>query len=85
MSGERVDTQRGLRIVSPNGHLGIARLYGVDSVDIVTYVPLEKLLALKFTIRRSRSSGSPGDSDIFGAQQYAPLLDLVVPWMGGVG
>jgi hypothetical protein len=26
-----------------------------------------------------RPSGSPGDPDIFGAQQYAPLLDLDVP------
>ncbi|MDH3659664.1 MAG: DUF4387 domain-containing protein, partial [Alphaproteobacteria bacterium] len=25
-----------------------------------------------------RPSGSPGDPDIFGAQQYAPLLDLPV-------
>jgi hypothetical protein len=25
------------------------------------------------------SSGSPGDADIFGAQQYGPLLDLDVP------
>jgi len=24
-------------------------------------------------------SGSAGDGDIFGAQQYAPLLDLAVP------
>jgi len=23
--------------------------------------------------------GSPGDPDIFGAQQYAPLLDIEVP------
>jgi Domain of unknown function (DUF4387) len=36
-------------------------------------------LAIKFTIRRSIPSGSPGDGDIFGRQQYGPLLDLVIP------
>ena len=35
--------------------------------------------AIKFTIYRLRPSGSPGDPDIFGAQQYAPLLDIEVP------
>jgi len=24
-------------------------------------------------------SGSPGDADIFGSQQYGPLLDIEVP------
>jgi hypothetical protein len=24
-------------------------------------------------------SGSPGDADIFGSQQYGPLLDIDVP------
>jgi len=35
--------------------------------------------AIKFTTYRLRPSGSPGDPDIFGAQQYAPLLDIDVP------
>ena len=30
-------------------------------------------------IYRTEPSGSPGDPDIFGAQQYAPLLDIEVP------
>ena len=34
--------------------------------------------AIKFTILRVRPSGSPGDPDIFGSQQYAPLLDVAV-------
>ncbi len=35
-------------------------------------------MTIKFTIGRERPSGSPGDPDIFGAQQYASLLDLPV-------
>jgi Domain of unknown function (DUF4387) len=28
---------------------------------------------------RRLPSGSPGDADIFGSQQYGPLLDIEVP------
>jgi hypothetical protein len=35
-------------------------------------------LAIKFTIYRRTPSGSPGDADIFGSQQYGPLLDIEV-------
>jgi len=35
--------------------------------------------AIKFTIYRARPSGSAGDADIFGCQQYAPLLDIEIP------
>jgi hypothetical protein len=38
--------------------------------------------AIKFTIYRARPSGSPGDPDIFGAQQYAPLMDVEIPLPG---
>jgi hypothetical protein len=34
--------------------------------------------AIKVSFPRPRTSGSPYDSDLFGGQQYAPLLDLVV-------
>jgi len=42
-------------------------------------VVFEPAFAIKFTISRARPSGSPGDGDIFGAQQYAPLLGLEIP------
>ena len=44
--------------------------------DFIEYVPG---LAIKFTVYRERPSGSAGDGDIFGAQQYAPLLELAIP------
>lgn len=52
----------------------LAELYGIDPEVIVTYVPMPQLNALKFTFRRPRPSGGPGDADLFGSQQYAPLL-----------
>jgi hypothetical protein len=36
-------------------------------------------MAEELTITGTRPSGSPGEPDIFGAQQYAPLLDVEIP------
>lgn len=36
-------------------------------------------LAIRFTIRRTIPSGSPGDRDMFGSQHYGPLLDVEIP------
>jgi hypothetical protein len=58
----------------------VTRLYGIPDSRISDFVEFEPALAIKFTIYRERPSGSPGDSDIFGAQQYTPLLDIPVPW-----
>ena len=46
---------------------------------IADFVEFDPGNAIKFTIYAPRPSGSPGDPDIFGAQQYAPLLDVEVP------
>jgi hypothetical protein len=60
----------------------VARLYGIPEARISDFVEFDPACAIKFTIYRDRPSGSPGDPDIFGAQQYAPLLDIVVPGEG---
>src|SRR5688500_12440405 len=57
----------------------VARLYGLAAERIVDFVEFGPAFAIKFTITRLRPSGSPGDPDIFGSQQYAPLLDLEGP------
>ena len=57
----------------------MAKLYGIAPERISDFVEYDPGFAIKFTIYRLRPSGSPGDPDIFGAQQYAPLLDLEVP------
>ena len=57
----------------------VCRIFGIDAARISDHVAFDPALAIKFTIYRQRSSGSPGDADIFGAQQYGPLLDLEVP------
>lgn len=57
----------------------VARLYGIDESRITDFVFFDPAYAIKFSISRNRPSGSPGDSDIFGSQQYAPLLDVEIP------
>jgi hypothetical protein len=57
----------------------ICALYRIAPERIADFVEFDPGNAIKFTIYRKQPSGSPGDPDIFGAQQYAPLLDLEVP------
>ncbi len=57
----------------------MASLYKIPLERISDFVEYEPAFAIKFTIYRLRPSGSAGDGDIFGAQQYAPLLDLQIP------
>jgi hypothetical protein len=57
----------------------VARLYGIDESRITDFVTYDPAYAIKFTILRRVPSGSAGDADIFGAQQYAPLLDVEIP------
>lgn len=57
----------------------MAMLYRIPLERISDFVEYDPGLAIKFTVYRMRPSGSAGDGDIFGAQQYAPLLDLDIP------
>ena len=57
----------------------VAALYRIPPERISDCVEYDPGLAIKFTIYRLVPSGSAGDADIFGAQQYAPLLDLPIP------
>ena len=61
----------------------IARLYGIPEDSVVHFVAFDAARAFKITIRRPLPSGDVGESDVFGAQQYAPLLDIEVPIAGG--
>lgn len=57
----------------------VAELYNIDESRITDFVLYDPANAIKFTIDRIQPSGSPGDSDVFGSQQYAPLLTVQVP------
>lgn len=56
----------------------IASLYRVDVGDILSIIPFEPANAVKITIVRPVASGDIRDTDIYGAQQHAPLLGLEI-------
>ena len=55
-----------------------ARLYNVKPEDVL-FTPYPPALAFKATIPRHISSGDVGDTDVYGAQQHAPLLSVDIP------
>jgi hypothetical protein len=57
----------------------ISKLYGIDESRIVDFVEFDPAFAIKFTISRLQPSGSFGEGDVFGCQQYPPLLELEIP------
>jgi len=57
----------------------ICQLYQVSSDELLTFIFFEPALAFKFTLRRLGRQGGIGERDTFGAQQYAPLMDIVIP------
>jgi hypothetical protein len=57
----------------------VCSLFNIPDSRISDFVEFDPANAIKFTIYRQVPSGSPGDPDIFGCQQYAPLLGIVVP------
>jgi len=57
----------------------IAKLFGIPLARISDFVAFDVANAIKFTIYRLKPSGSPGDWDILGCQQYGPLLEIEIP------
>jgi hypothetical protein len=61
------------------GHLNraaVAQAYGLSPNEVLSFDYYPFACALKFSIRRPVASGAIGDSDVYGAQQHAPLLGL---------
>lgn len=56
-----------------------AGLYGIDVGKVIGVVEFEQANAIKATIVRPVVSGDPGETDVYGAQQHAPLLGIEVP------
>ena len=53
----------------------IGILYGVPAETVQVY-PYPAALAVKITMDRRVVAGSPGDGDVYGAQQHGPLLGV---------
>lgn len=57
----------------------ICSLYSLDPIDITELVFFHKGLGIKITYNRPVSSGTTGDRDVYGAQQHAPLMGIMIP------
>jgi hypothetical protein len=57
----------------------VCRLYRVRPEDVHHLVYFDAALAIKITIKRPIDSGGVGDTDVYGAQQHAPLIDVMIP------
>ena len=53
----------------------IATLYGTEPEFITKILFFDPANAVKIVMPRLIVSGSPGDNDVYGAQQHAPLLE----------
>jgi hypothetical protein len=73
------DHVRSSKVLTPQV---VSELYGVPISRISDFVEYDPGCAIKFTLYRLTPSGSAGDPDIFGAQQYPPLLEIEVPDIG---
>jgi hypothetical protein len=56
-----------------------ARLYCVAEEDVL-FTPYDSACAFKATLPRLVPAGDFGDTDVYGAQQHAPLLDVEIPF-----
>lgn len=54
----------------------LAAAYGIPEASFHKVIYFDPALAVKAVMPRVVASGSPGDSDVYGAQQHAPLLGL---------
>ncbi len=67
------DEVRRRNLVTPET---VARAYRIDPGAIEKVIYFEPAKAVKIGMKRLVRSGSPGDNDVYGAQQHAPLLTL---------
>ena len=53
-------------------------LYGIPETDVFHLVYFDPAKAVKITIRRPIPSGALGETDVYGAQQHAPLMGIEI-------
>lgn len=54
----------------------IAGLYGIPEEKVINIIEFKPAKAIKATIVRAICSGDLGETDVYGAQQHAPLLGV---------
>ena len=57
----------------------VAEVFGIPTGDVRDIYYLNELQAVKVSIERPVPSGDVLDTDIYGAQQHVPLLEVEIP------
>lgn len=63
----------------------VAELYSVPRSHVVSLYEIDMCHAIKVTLSRSVPQGDINDTDVYGAQQHVPLMDLEIPPAQGRG
>lgn len=58
----------------------VCELYRITPDKIINIIEFNPAKAIKITIKRPICSGDLGETDVYGAQQHAPLLGLEFDW-----
>ncbi len=58
----------------------VARLFRLPEAKVLGVFSYDPALAIKVTVARAVEQGSVAETDTYGAQQHAPLLDIEIPW-----
>ncbi len=74
------ETYEAVKAAQAINKVNFSALYGIDEADILHLVYFDPAKAVKVTIRRPIASGDLGETDVYGAQQHAPLMGLVVEY-----
>ncbi len=53
-----------------------AKIYGISEDEIIKITQFTPAKAMKITIKRPLCSGALGETDVYGAQQHAPLMNF---------
>ena len=73
------DNEKTFKAVKAAGLINRASVcerYGVSDNELLGFDFYPFARAIKFSLRRPVSAGGPSDSDVYGAQQHAPLIDM---------
>lgn len=68
------DTFERVRNAGKITRASVATAYGLSANEILGFDFHPFANAIKFSIKRPTASGAAGDTDVYGAQQHAPLL-----------
>ncbi|HEV8353721.1 MAG TPA: isochorismatase family protein [bacterium] len=82
------DNEELYRAVKASGAINadvISALYKIPREHVTALLAYDPAWAFKISIKRRLAAGDPGDSDLYGAQQHAPLLDLMISLPHPVG